>query len=41
MVKNLHVCKTCGEKASGPDLKSVAAALIRHQADKHSRKAKK
>ncbi len=39
-MKNLQVCKLCGEKASGPDVKSVTAAMTRH-ATKHSRKAVK
>jgi len=31
MVQNLQSCKKCGEAASGPDVKSVAAAMKRHE----------
>jgi len=31
MVQNLNECKKCGQKASGPDKKSVAAAMKRHK----------
>ncbi len=40
MVENLKTCKLCGEQASGPNLKSVAVAMIRHAVKKHPKKVK-
>jgi len=39
--QNLQRCPACGEEASGPDAKSVAAAMSRHQQKKHSKQVKR
>jgi len=41
MPENLQTCKLCGEQASGPDARSVAAAMARHEAKKHRKGQKK
>ena len=37
-LQNLQVCKLCGEQASGPDAKSVAGAMARHDRKRHPKK---
>jgi len=40
-MENLQTCPKCGEQASGPDAKSVAEAMARHERKKHPKKAVK
>ena len=37
--ENLMTCAACGEQASGPDAKSVAEAMTRHDRKRHPKKA--